>query len=220
MFIINKIFKSIMIVGIIIVGAYATGLTEFEKVKNNWIVKELNSTISEIKQESIKLISQKAQDLSGNSLSSLTNSEVKILSVVDGDTIYVQENNRKVKIRMLLIDTPESVKKGVKPQPYSKAASNYLKKRLKKGTTVEIEKGENAIDKYGRTLAYVFIGDENINLTMVEKGYARIAYVSKPNIKYLGEFKNAENLAKKKEIKIWSIDGYVTKKGFNVAGIK
>ncbi|MGG0656467.1 thermonuclease family protein [Rummeliibacillus pycnus] len=220
MFIINKAFKIIMIVGFLFTVAYFTGLTQNKKVKDNAIVNELNNAVTEVKQSVFALLSGKTQDLIGNRLGNFTNSEVKVLSVVDGDTLYVMENKKKVKIRMLLIDTPESVKQGVKPQPYSIAASKYLKQRLKKGDTVAIEKGKNATDKYGRTLAYVFVGDENINLTMVKKGYARVAYVSKPNTKYLEEFKKEQTMAKKRELKIWSIKGYVTNKGFNVATSK
>ncbi|MGE7924699.1 thermonuclease family protein [Viridibacillus arvi] len=145
---------------------------------------------------------------------STPNKDAVVVKVVDGDTVKVKMNNKTTTIRMLLIDTPESVKVGVKPQKFSKEASKYLKKRLKKGTTVEIELGENATDKYGRTLAYVWLGDENMNLTMVKKGYARVAYVSKPNTKYLSEFKQSQKKAKSKKLKIWSIDGYATSNGF------
>lgn len=144
-----------------------------------------------------------------------SNSEKGVVeTVIDGDTLVVKINNHSEKVRMLLIDTPESVKRGVKPQKFSKEASNYLKERLTKGKKVYVEKGKKDRDKYNRLLAYIWLDGENINKTMVQKGYARIAYVSQPNTKYLNSFKNAEETAKKEKRKIWSIDGYVTNHGF------
>lgn len=146
--------------------------------------------------------------------------------IVDGDTLQVEmhdetkkgngfKGNTKVEtIRLLLIDTPESVKQGVDPQPYSIEASNYMKERLTKGAIVKIEKGNPERDKYGRLLAYVWIDGENINKTLLQEGYARVAYVDEPNTKYLDEFRAAEQTAKDLKLKVWSINGYVSNKGF------
>lgn len=49
----------------------------------------------------------------------------------------------------------------------------------------------------------------NFNQLMIEKGYARVAYVYEPNTKYLNEFEEVEKQAKDSKINIWSISGYV-----------
>ncbi|WP_323741314.1 thermonuclease family protein [Listeria welshimeri] len=136
--------------------------------------------------------------------------------VVDGDTISVKfEGETKAKtVRLLLIDTPESVKPNTPVQPYAKEASNYMKKLVTNSKlTLEYDSG-GATDKYGRVLAYVYADRKNVNEEMLKEGFARVAYVYEPNTRYLSEFKQAEAAAKEKKKNIWAKDGYVTDKGF------
>lgn len=136
--------------------------------------------------------------------------------VVDGDTISVKfEGETKAKtVRLLLIDTPESVKPNTLVQPYAKEASNYMKELVTNSKlTLEYDSG-GATDKYGRVLAYVYADGKNVNEEMLKEGFARVAYVYEPNTRYLSEFKQAEAAAKEKKKNIWAKDGYVTDKGF------
>ncbi|MFD2658493.1 thermonuclease family protein [Gracilibacillus thailandensis] len=146
-----------------------------------------------------------------------TNLEKAIVNrVIDGDTIEVEFSGGEIEtIRFLLVDTPETVKPDTPEQPFGKEASDYVKKTLIKDTVVEIERGIDERDKYDRLLAYVFKDGKNINKELLSLGLARVAFVYEPNTKYLDEFKKAEQEAKEKELGIWSIDGYVTEKGFN-----
>lgn len=146
-----------------------------------------------------------------------TNLEKAIVNrVIDGDTIEVEFSGGEIEtIRFLLVDTPETVKPDTPEQPFGKEASDYVKKTLIKDTVVEIERGIDERDKYDRLLAYVFKDGKNINKELLGLGLARVAFVYEPNTKYLDEFKKAEQEAKEKELGIWSIDGYVTEKGFN-----
>lgn len=138
-----------------------------------------------------------------------------ITDVVDGDTIKVYFDGKEETVRLLLIDTPETVKPNTPVQPFGEEASDYMKRRLIKDTVVELEFGIEERDKYNRLLAYVFKDGDFINEELVKEGLARVAYVYEPNTKYLDVLKQAENEAQKKKIGIWSIDGYVTDKGFN-----
>ncbi|MBF2394627.1 thermonuclease family protein [Listeria marthii] len=141
---------------------------------------------------------------------------VKLDHVVDGDTISVKfEGETKVKtVRLLLIDTPESVKPNTPVQPYAKEASNYMKKLVTNSElTLEYDSG-GATDKYGRVLAYIYADGKNVNEEMLKEGFARVAYVYEPNTRYLSEFKQVEAAAKEKKKNIWAKDGYVTDKGF------
>lgn len=137
-----------------------------------------------------------------------------IVKVVDGDTIKVELNNKIETVRLLLIDTPESVKPNTPAQPFGKEASDFMKKTLIKDTVVDIERGNPDRDKYGRLLAYVWLDGENINKKLISEGYARIAYVNPPNTKYLNEFRKEEQKARNKKLRIWSIENYVREDGF------
>lgn len=136
--------------------------------------------------------------------------------VVDGDTIIVNLNGEEESIRLLLIDTPESVHPDEPTQPYGEESSEFAEEYFDDVDEVELEIGQEERGKYGRLLAHVFVDDENFNKVMVEKGYARVAFVQEPNTKYIDEFNEAEEEAKEDNKKIWSIDDYVTDRGFNV----
>src|SRR5699024_932575 len=150
--------------------------------------------------------------------------EVKLTRVIDGDTIIVEMENDKGKlveerVRLLLIDTPESVHPTEPVEAFGVESSDYAEEYFKGVDKVHLEIGEDERDKYDRLLAHVWVDGENFNLHMVEKGYARVAYVYEPNTKYIDEFREAEEKAKKKEENIWSVDGYVTDKGFDMSVI-
>ncbi len=144
--------------------------------------------------------------------------------VVDGDTmkLKINDTNEVITLRLLLVDTPESVKKGVKPQPYSIEASNFSKQTLKAGDTVYIEydKG-NKTDKYNRHLGYLWFyckEDSNweiFNEKLINKGYARVGYIHNQK-KYLDKFYKAQDNAKSNKLNIWSVPGYVTDRGYDV----
>jgi len=141
----------------------------------------------------------------------LNRKDVTVNRVVDGDTVNVEmPNGTDESVRLLLIDTPESVHPDKPDQPYGEAASEFAKETLQEGQTVILETGDPERDKYDRLLGYIWINDDkNFNQLMIEKGYARVAYVKEPNTKYLDKFEKAEDQAEKKEENIWSIDGYV-----------
>ncbi|TYV31007.1 thermonuclease family protein [Listeria monocytogenes] len=141
---------------------------------------------------------------------------VELDHVVDGDTISVKfEGETKAKtVRLLLVDTPESIKPNTPVQPFAKEASNYMKKLVTDSKlTLEYDSG-GATDKYGRILAYVYADGKSINEEMLREGFARVAYVYEPNTRYLNKFKKVEASAKEKKKKIWSKQGYVESDGF------
>lgn len=151
----------------------------------------------------------------------LADNEVIITRVIDGDTVYVLNNKGKEeKVRLLLIDTPETSHPDKPAQLFGEEAKEYAKRYLRQGTKAVLEKGVQDTDKYGRTLGYLFVDGVNFNKHMVEKGYARVAYVYDPNTKYLDEFLEAEKRAKEKKLNIWSIDGYVTERGFDMSVVE
>jgi len=99
--------------------------------------------------------------------------------VIDGDTIVINDTT----IRMLGINTPE------RGERYYEEATEFLE-NLILNQSVQIIHGKEPIDRYGRTLAYISKDNENINLELVEQGYANFYFPSGKDI-YYEEFKSA-----------------------------
>ncbi|HZG73825.1 MAG TPA: thermonuclease family protein [Chondromyces sp.] len=138
----------------------------------------------------------------------------KVVYVVDGDTFDIQlENGKKERVRMTLVDTPETKHPRLGVQPFGPEASSFTKNKLT-GKDVSLELDVQERDQYGRILAYVWIGDELYNRTLIEKGLARVA-VFPPNTRYVDDFQEVQNQAQKKKAGIWSIEDYVTDRGYN-----
>lgn len=132
---------------------------------------------------------------------------------VDGDTFVVSIDGSEEKVRLLLIDTPESVKPNTPVQPFAKEASDFTKRMLEQDKlSLEFDVSER--DRYGRLLAYAWVGDRMLNEMLLEEGYARVAYIYPPNVKYVDRFKEIQSAAQKAGIGIWSIEDYVQKDGF------
>ncbi|OME59808.1 MULTISPECIES: thermonuclease family protein [Paenibacillus] len=142
--------------------------------------------------------------------------DAKVTRVVDGDTMKLTIGGKKETIRLLLVDTPESVNPNIpEPQPFSLEASDFAKKMLTdKDVQIELDVSER--DKYGRLLCYLYIDGKMFNEILLEQGYARVAYVFAPNTKYVDQFRAIQDKAREREIGIWSIENYAQDKGFHV----
>jgi micrococcal nuclease len=139
---------------------------------------------------------------------------VTLVSTTDGDTIKVNENGKIETVRYLLVDTPEEKKPNTCVQPYSMDAAQRNDAILRSGNiTLEFEE-KNKVDKYGRLLAYVFVNGKSVQETLLQEGYARVAYIYYPPYKYLSHYQTDESIAKNKELHIWSKPGLVTDNGF------
>ncbi|MBE3569566.1 MAG: thermonuclease family protein [Bacillales bacterium] len=140
-----------------------------------------------------------------------------VLRVVDGDTFVARlENGKEERVRMILVDTPETKHPRLGVQPFGPEASAFTKSKLT-GKTVTLEFDVQERDKYGRLLAYVWLNHQNYNKLLIEKGLARVA-VFPPNTKYVDEFRAAQAVAQKEKKGIWSIENYVTDHGYNSDG--
>ena len=125
-------------------------------------------------------------------------SQVTIARVVDGDTVVTITGER---IRYIGIDTPETVHPYKAVEFYGKEASNK-NKSLVEGKTVELEKDVSNKDKYGRTLAYIWLGNEMINAKLVAEGYA-YAYTYPPDVKHSEYFVALQRLAQQNKLGLW-----------------
>lgn len=129
-----------------------------------------------------------------------------VSEVVDGDTIKVQKDGKTETVRLIGIDTPETVDPRKPVQCFGKEASAKTKELLlNKEVTLESDPSQDAVDKYGRTLAYIYLQDgTNVNLLLVAEGYAtEYTYDSNP-YRYQKEFLEAQQTARSQEKGFWA----------------
>lgn len=132
------------------------------------------------------------------------NIEATVTKVTDGDTFTVSYNSEKYKVRMLDIDTPESVKSGIDEQPYSKEASELTKSTLT-NMKVKLIFEKDTHDQFDRLLAHVILQDNTYyNAYMVEKGYAICVFYS-PNTLLKAFFNELQNKAIAEKNGFWSL---------------
>ncbi|NDI37226.1 thermonuclease family protein [Chengkuizengella sediminis] len=132
-----------------------------------------------------------------------------ITNVVDGDTIKVKLEGKEETIRLLLVDTPETVHPNKPIQPFGPEASQFAKDTFPKGKKVQVEIDVSKRDKYDRLLAYLWVDGRMFNEMLLEKGLARVAYIYPPNVKYVDQFQETQEEARQEGIGIWSIEDYV-----------
>lgn len=130
-----------------------------------------------------------------------------LIRVVDGDTIVVRINGNDEKIRIIGINTPESVKKNSPIECFGKEATLHMKQLLSEpgGLRTEADPTQDIRDKYGRLLSHVFVGDSNIGQQMIADGYAYENTYNKPYI-YQSEYRTAQRNAQKNNLGLWSPD--------------
>ena len=127
-----------------------------------------------------------------------------VTRVVDGDTIRVRINGREERVRLVGIDTPESVKPGTPVQCYALAASARTKALLPKGAGVRLVRDVEERDRYGRLLAYVYRVRDGlfVNLALVREGYA-VTLTVPPNVAHTDEFVAAARDAREHGRGLW-----------------
>lgn len=131
--------------------------------------------------------------------------EAVVMRVVDGDTIQVRVGGRREKVRLLGIDTPESVKPNTPVQCYGEEASARTHALLPPGTHVRLVRDVDERDRYGRLLAYVYRLPDGlfVNLALVQEGYAG-PYTYPPNVAHAADFVAAAARARDANVGLWS----------------
>jgi len=117
--------------------------------------------------------------------------EGKVAGVSDGDTIKVLKDGKQIKVRLSAIDCPE------KGQPFGQAAKKFTAKMVA-GKIVKVWSTDT--DRYGRTVAFVFVGKIDLNRELLKVGLAwhYKKYSRNPELAKL-EFR-----ARSKKIGLWS----------------
>jgi micrococcal nuclease len=130
-----------------------------------------------------------------------TDTNALVTRVVDGDTVEVRFRGRDLDVRLIGIDTPESVAPGQPVECYALAASRFTRRELE-DERVRLEFDVERLDRYGRTLAYVWRGPELFNETLVRLGYAFVATFP-PNVRYVDRLRDAQREARADERGVW-----------------
>lgn len=130
--------------------------------------------------------------------------KTSVTKFIDGDTFHIKYDNQDYKVRMLDIDTPESVKSGVDTQPYAKEASDFTKETLS-GEKIKLVFEKDTTDQFGRLLAHVILEDGTYyNALMVQNGYA-IAVFYSPNILLKDYYYELQSKAIENEKGFWQL---------------
>jgi micrococcal nuclease len=129
----------------------------------------------------------------------------KVTRVVDGDTIAVSIAGKTEKVRLIGIDTPESVKPGTPVQCFALEASDHTKHLLPAGTSVRLERDVDGRDQYGRLLAYDYRQQDGlfVNLALVRDGFA-VQDTIPPNVAHVDDFTRAAAGARQAGRGLWS----------------
>jgi len=117
---------------------------------------------------------------------------VKVIGIIDGDTIVVEGGYH---MRYIGVDAPE------KDEPYYFEALT-ANQRLVKNKKIRLEEDVTGKDKYGRLLRYIYVNNTFVNAELVRQGYAQ-AKAYPPNIKYQAYLEAMEREARQTQKGIW-----------------
>ena len=123
--------------------------------------------------------------------------------VIDGDTIHVRVEGKSRTVRLIGVDTPETVHPTRAVQYFGQEASAFTKAALE-GKTVLLQKDRtgDTVDRYGRWLRYVLLDGQNFNARLIRDGYAH-PYRRFPFSKRT-EFIRLEQQARQRGIGLWN----------------
>lgn len=128
----------------------------------------------------------------------------RVEKVVDGDTVEVSLSTGRERVRLLGIDTPETVHPTKPVECFGPEASARLAELAPVGSELRIERDVELRDRYGRLLAYLWTPDGTfINRSMVADGYAMTLPID-PNRAHRGTLAEAESSARRAGAGLWS----------------
>ena len=133
-----------------------------------------------------------------------------VVKVVDGDTLTIAKDGKNVTLRLIGLDTPETVDPRKTVQCFGKEASDKAKQLLSGASVrIEMDPSQGELDKYKRTLAYVYVPANSkpegilVNEYMIREGYGH-EYTYNLPYKYQTEFKAAEKSAREEKKGLWA----------------
>ncbi|MDX6556225.1 MAG: micrococcal nuclease [Miltoncostaeaceae bacterium] len=133
--------------------------------------------------------------------------DARVERVVDGDTLVARAGGERFRVRLLGIDTPESVAPDRPVECYGPEAARETARLLPSGTPVRLETDptQYRVDYYGRLLAYVVpkAGGTPVNQRLVREGYAEVYVYRGREFRRLPAFAAAERAARREGRGLW-----------------
>lgn len=124
--------------------------------------------------------------------------KVLVKRVIDGDTLMLADGRR---VRLIGVDAPEIDCPYRTAEPWGYESKAYLRD-LVEGQSVRLVIGDEPLDKYGRTLAYVYVGDVLVNGRLIRDGQARL--YRRFAFEYKEQFGYYESEAKRRGLGLWA----------------
>lgn len=128
--------------------------------------------------------------------------------VIDGDTFIADIDGTETKIRMIGVDTPESVSYDKNENTEEGMMAAEYTKQLLQDKEVWIEYDQVPLDRYGRALAYVYLdayGTVMVQDILLVNGLANCMRIE-PNTKYANRFAEIQEQARQNGIGFWEYD--------------
>jgi micrococcal nuclease len=131
-----------------------------------------------------------------------------VVRVVDGDTLVAEVHGAQERVRLIGIDTPETVAPNRPVECFGAEASHRLSELLPPGTAIRLERDVEPRDAYDRVLAYVYRADDGlfVNAAQVAGGYAE-AKEYPPNTAWRPQLDEAERGARTAGTGLWGACG-------------
>ena len=128
----------------------------------------------------------------------------QVTKVIDGDTFWVDDGTKKgMKVRLIGVDAPETRRTSRKEVGYYAQESKQYIASLLLDKEVRLEYDVESTDRYGRTLAYVYMKDGTfVNAELVRRGYGMVMTIP-PNVRFAEQFVKLQRTARKKETGLW-----------------
>lgn len=125
-----------------------------------------------------------------------------VRKVIDGDTIELRIGTSNETVRLLGIDTPETIHPSQPVECFGPEASARTKQLLPQGTKVRIERDTEARDHFGRLLLYVYLGDRMVNEVLLSEGFA-VPLPIEPNTTHATQFDQVSGEARTASAGLW-----------------
>lgn len=170
--------------------------------------------------EKVKPLSDESKDLFEN-FQSFEKIKVDLVRVVDGDTLKLAYKKKTFRVRLLIIDTPESVEENHLVMPLGKEVAYYTTKWANRAQKIEIafDIGQRK-DRFDRYLVYLYLDGKLLQADLLKKGYAIVRYVAEGNDSKLNDFLSFQQIAQDKKYGVWQIPGYVYRQNKNEYNFK
>lgn len=132
--------------------------------------------------------------------------EAKVIRIVDGDTIEILVNDKREKIRVIGVDSPETVDPRKEVECFGQKAAEFSKNKLEEQRVwLEKDESQGDRDRYGRLLRYVWIDEKEIDFgkLLIASGFA-YEYTYNKEYKYQKEYQTTQKEAEDNKMGLWA----------------